>query len=258
MNSLVADQSIQSPSIFLQSDLNSIDLSKIPHHIAFIMDGNRRWAANHELPLVAGHWKGAERMDSLVQAACKLGIKVLTLFSFSTENWKRSQEEINALMELCTTYLDQKQDLMIEQGVKLAVIGDIEKLPSAVRDSLNRSMEATAKGENLTLVLAINYGGRDDLKRAFDKIADDLLSDKISREEISEQLISSYLDTASWPDPDLLIRTSSEYRISNFLLWQLSYSEIVISDKMFPDFMAKDLLDVIATYQNRKRRWGGA
>ncbi len=229
---------------------------RAPEHVAIIMDGNRRWAKNLGLPMSAGHWRGAERLIQIVRAAKELGIKILTVYAFSTENWGRSAVEVKALMRLFKTYLKLQQSVMIEEGVRLNTIGDISKFPKDVLKVLEETIAATKDGTKLDLVIALNYGARDELKRAFSAILDDCLAKKISKEELSEELISSYLDTAKWKDPDLLIRTSGERRLSNFLLWQISYAEVYVTDVLWPDFSEKDLLEAVLKYQEREQRLG--
>lgn len=228
----------------------------MPEHVAIIMDGNRRWAKNQGLPLMAGHWRGAERLTEIVKSAADMGIKVLTVYAFSTENWKRTPLEIRALMRLFKTYLTMQCKPMIAEGVRLSTIGDISKFPKGVLKVLEETIEATKGGAKIDLVLALNYGGRDELKRAISAIIDDCMANKISKEELSEDLISTYLDTAKWKDPDLLIRTSGESRVSNFLLWQISYSEVIVKDVLWPDFGEKDLLEAVMEYQKRELRLG--
>jgi undecaprenyl diphosphate synthase len=191
-----------------------------------------------------------------VRAASGYGIKVLTVYAFSTENWKRSAVEVKALMRLFKSYLIRQRDSMIEEGVRLNTIGDISKFPKDVNRVFEETVEATKGGTKLDLVIALNYGARDELKRALGAMIEDCLAKKISKEELSEELISSYLDTARWKDPDLLIRTSGESRISNFLLWQISYAEVVVTDVPWPDFTEKDLLAAIHEYQKRELRLG--
>lgn len=229
---------------------------RVPEHVAIIMDGNRRWARQKRVPLMAGHWRGAEQLTEIVRAAKGLGIKVLTVYAFSTENWNRSPMEVKALMRLIKTYLKRQRQTMIEEGVRLSAIGNIGKLPPDVCEVLEETIEATQAGSKIDLVVALNYGGRDEMKRAVEAIIDDCLAKKISKEQVSEELISQYLDTAQFKDPDLLIRTSGESRLSNFLLWQASYSEVLVSDVLWPDFREKDLLEAVLEYQKRELRLG--
>lgn len=227
-----------------------------PVHVAIIMDGNRRWAKLRGLPPIVGHWKGADALKDVVRAAERAGVKVLTVYSFSTENWGRTEEEVNTLMTICQTYLERETDAMVKDGVRLNVIGDVSRLPHSLVKTLFHSRSATAHCRNIDLVLALNYGGRDDIRRACLSLVEDVQSGKISREEISEELISRYLDTAQWPDPDLVIRTSGEMRQSNFLLWQSSYSEFYHTEVLWPDFDAEELAKAIHHYQVREKRLG--
>ncbi len=233
-----------------------LDTSRIPSHVAVIMDGNRRWAKRRGLPALVGHWKGAETLIKIVRAASRMGVKVLTTYSFSTENWKRSRREVEGLMRLFKTNLIRQRRAMIAEGVKLGAIGDLAGLPPDVRAVLTESIDATKHGNKIELVLALNYGGRDELKRAIGAIVDDCLAGKISKGQVSEEMIARYLDTAAWKDPNLLIRTSGESRLSNFLLWQISYSEMVIMDVLWPDFSETDLHDALLEYQRREHRLG--
>lgn len=234
-----------------------VRLGPIPDHIAIVMDGNRRWAKQRGYPPIYGHWKGAEVLTDVFRFASKLGIKVLTVYAFSTENWSRSQGEIDQLMRLISFYLRKKRKSMIEESVRLETIGDLSRLPEFVQEQVNRVIEDTATGSKIKLVLALNYGSRDEIKRAVKKIADDLESKNIVKEQISEELISAYLDTASLVDPSLFIRTSGEQRLSNFLLWQMSYTEVYLTKILWPDFKPQDFLDAILEFQRRERRLGG-
>ncbi len=240
-----------------KEELELLNLAQVPKHLAIIMDGNRRWAKQFNLPYMAGHWKGADTLTKIVKAASELGVKVLTVYSFSTENRNRLPEEVEALMDLFHVRLSEQKESMIRDGVRLGTIGDIERLPERVKRALEDVKEATRHGNKIDLVLALNYGGRDDIRRAIKAIVEDCVSGKVASKEISEQLIASYLDTASWGDPQLLIRTSGELRISNFLLWQISYSEMYVTDVLWPDFNEKNLLSAIIEYQRRHRRYGG-
>ncbi len=241
---------------FTEEELAQVRTYPIPEHIAIIMDGNRRWAKKEGLPAMAGHWKGAETLQSIVSAAAEVGVKILTVYAFSTENWNRPRVEIKTLLHLFKTFLLRQKMGMVEEGVRMSVIGDLSRFPKDLQKIVSEVTEATKEGKKLELVIALNYGGRDEIKRAVQAIAADCASGKISAEEISETLIARYLDTANWKDPDLLIRTSGESRISNFLLWQISYSEVVVSDVLWPNFCEKDLLRAILEYQNRDLRLG--
>jgi len=233
-----------------------LDPQRIPNHIAIIMDGNRRWAKRKGVPAMVGHWNGAEALSRIVENAASLGVKVLTVFAFSTENWKRPDEEVDSLMRLFQMYLSGNKDRMIREGVRLATIGDLRRLSADVKQTLADVKKVTAGGDRIDLVLAINYGARDNIRRATASIVEDCISGRINKEDISEALISRYLDTAPWKDPQLLIRTSGEQRVSNFLLWEISYAEVYITETLWPDFNEQELIKAIAEYQKRERRVG--
>lgn len=239
-------------------DFPQANLKKIPHHVAIIMDGNRRWAKQRGLPVMAGHWKGAEALTHIIPIASALGIKVLTVYAFSTENWGRSEDEVEALMDLFKIYLLRQKSQMIQEGVRLATIGDLSRLPLSVLETVEECKAATAGGTKIDLVLALNYGGRDDIRRATLAILEDCQKGKLTKEALSEEVFSTYLDTAEWGDPELLIRTSGEQRLSNFLLWQISYSEVYITDVLWPEFREQDLVRALKEYQQRERRLGGS
>lgn len=243
--------------IFSSQELALVDLKKIPEHVAIVMDGNRRWARLKNLLPVIGHWEGAEVLSNIVQAAIALGVKTLTVYAFSTENWNRSESEIEALMNIFELYLIRKRETMVREGICLDVIGDLSRLPPKVLEALGRTQLATQEGKKINLVLAVNYGGRDEIRRAIIKILERNEEKKILSEELTEQFISQFLDTKKWKDPDLMIRTSGELRISNFLLWQLSYSEFYVTDVHWPAFTPKELLKAVLAYQTRQRRLGG-
>ncbi len=248
--------------IYTHKDLLSIAKGPIPKHIAIIMDGNRRWETQKYLISKkkeqnhSGHKAGAETLYYIIQCVQELKINTLTLFAFSTENWKRSQKEVQFLLNLIKEYLKNKQIDMVKTGIKLQVIGNLDPLPIELQNIIKESIQITSKGEFLNLVLAINYGSRNELLRTFKKIYNDLSLKKLNIHDVNEQIISKYLDTASLCDPDLLIRTSGEMRISNFLLWQIAYTEIYVTKTLWPDFGKKELLAAIKTYQNRERRIG--
>lgn len=244
-------------SIYTQNELDLLDPHKVPGHIAIVMDGNRRWAKNRNLPAIMGHWEGAETLTDVVSAAAELGVKTVTVYSFSTENWSRSDEEIEALMDIFELYLVRKREVMIKEGVKLNAIGDFGALPKRVQEAFSETKQATDRCDRINLVLALNYGGRDELRRTFQKISCEVKEGKIDPKDITEGLISQFLDTSPWGDPDLLIRTSGELRVSNFLLWQISYAEFFVTDVLWPDFSSKTLLDAVLAYQSRSRRLGG-
>ncbi|GAA0078048.1 isoprenyl transferase [Clostridium sp. CTA-5] len=234
-----------------------LDMNNVPKHIAIIMDGNGRWAKKRNLPRSIGHKAGVETIRKIVKEAKRLGVKYLTLYAFSTENWKRPKEEVNALMKLLVLYLKKEVDELNKNGVKINVLGDIEKFPTECKVSLERAMEITSKNVDINLNLALNYGGRDELVRAVKLIIKDLEEAKIKTDNINEELISNYIYTKGMPDPDLIIRPSGEQRLSNFLLWQCAYSEFWYSDIAWPDFNEDDLQKAILDYQNRDRRFGG-
>lgn len=244
--------------IYTPEDLNTIDQFCIPHHIAIIPDGNRRWAKQQLTSQAMGHSTGADTIIEIVKAAKELGIKVITFYLFSTENWKRPQEEVAFLMVLYRTFLDDHKDEMVEGNIRLHTIGDLSAFPIETLRSVEKTRQMTADCTGIDLVVGLNYGSRDEIRRAMQKIIEACYNKKISKEDVTESLISEYLDTAPWGDPDLFIRTGGEKRLSNFLLWQLSYSEVYISDVLWPDFNAQELLKAIADFQKRERRLGGA
>ena len=233
-----------------------MSVTTVPEHIAIIMDGNRRWAKEHDLSVEMGHWEGAETISKIVQGAKNIGVKVLTLYSFSTENWQRTDDEVDALMKVMLGTIRGKRRELIEGGVRLKIIGDLARFPEEIREEFIETMEETASGKTLDLVLALNYGGRDELTRAAVKLADAIAEKKVDRNHVSEQDFADCLDTAGLKDPDLLIRTSGEYRVSNFLLWQISYAELVVTDVLWPDFRENDLVFAIEEYNKRSRRHG--
>lgn len=258
MNSVCEDSvSHEKLGIYSQEDLLCLSSEKIPLHVAIIMDGNRRWAQKNDLPAVMGHWKGADTLTRIVRAASDMGIKILTVYAFSKENWLRSKEEVDMLMHIYKTYLESQREPMLREGVRLSTIGDLSGLPESVENALNISKSITAHCKTIDLVMAFNYGGRDDIRRAFISMMEDCEKGKLSKHLITEALIDKYLDTAHCPDPDLLIRTSGEKRQSNFLLWQLSYSEFYHTEVLWPDFDERELLKAVCEYQNRERRFGG-
>jgi len=230
----------------------------LPDHIALIMDGNGRWARARGLPRVAGHRAGATAAERLVRfAGERLGLRYLTLFAFSTENWKRPKEEVDYLMDLLREFIDEKLAEFVESGVRLRVAGEIETLPESLRETVIRAIRETEGGENLDLTIALSYGARQELTRVCAEIAADVASGRLKAEEIGEGTIRSRLYTADVPDPDLIIRTSGELRLSNFLLWQAAYAELYFTDVLWPDFTPAELVRAIAAYQRRKRRFGG-
>jgi undecaprenyl diphosphate synthase len=243
--------------LFDPQRLAMLNGSNIPRHIAIIPDGNRRWAKKKAMNIITGHRKGADNLISTVKAAKELGIKTVTFYLFSTENWNRPETEIHALMALLERFLIEQRQPMLDNNVRFHTIGNLSKLSPHINQLIEDTKNATAQCDKINMVAALNYGARDEITRAFQRLLADCLEKKISQEEICEQLIAQYLDTAPWPDPDLLIRTSGERRMSNFLLWQLSYGEIYAADRLWPDFVANDLLDAVLYYQSRNRRFGG-
>lgn len=237
--------------------LERIDKGNIPHHIAIIMDGNGRWAKKRAMPRLIGHRQGVETVEKIVRACVQLGVKQLTVYAFSTENWKRPQEEVSGLMRLLVEYFDKKTDQLHEEGVRIRVIGNMDALSKVVRQSIINAEEKTKGNEILGLNIAINYGGRDDITQAVQRIARKVQEGRIDPENITEQLMEQYLYTRDIPDPDLMIRTGGEKRLSNFLIWQLSYAELWFTDVFWPDFDIETLAEAIYAYQNRERRYGG-
>ncbi len=227
-----------------------------PEHVAIIMDGNRRWAKLRGKNSIEGHYQGAEKLREMVRFAASLGIKFLTVYAFSTENWHRSKEEVDSLMELFGLYLQQEKAGIVKEGVRLETIGNLSELPLPLQATFHEVKEASKEGENITLIIAMNYGGRNELIRGMKKMFCDLKKGKLDAEAVDEKRFSSYLDTASYPDPDLIIRSSGECRMSNFLLWQSSYAEIVVIDTLWPDFSTEDFSSAIEEYQTRIRRGG--
>jgi undecaprenyl diphosphate synthase len=230
-------------------------LYTIPRHIAIIPDGNRRWATEHNESYLMGYLQGATRLIETALAAKELGVSVVTFFSFSTENWKRPDEEVDMFLELMNVHLLHYAEALSSQDIRLNVIGNYEKLPFYLQQTIENVTKATAEGKALDLVLALNYGGRDELVRAVNRII--AQHDRKELAVINEQTISQNLDTSPWPDPDLIIRTSGEQRLSNFLLWQCSYTENFVESAYWPDFSPNHLFSALHTYQMRKRRRGG-
>lgn len=242
-------------SSFIEQNNSEAKLS-IPKHIAIIMDGNRRWAKKRFLPAVAGHWAGASALKTIVRAASDLGVKRLTVYAFSTENWMRPALEVEALFKVLESYLQREGPEMAKEGVRLKVIGDISGFPSKLLKVINNTLSMTSGCDKIDLALALNYGSRNEIVRAVKSIVDDCLKGKILKNEISENVIASYLDTKDCQDPELLIRTSGEMRLSNFLLWQVSYSEVYVTDVLWPDFSKEHLIDAITNYSRREKRLG--
>ncbi len=236
--------------------MNQLIKEKLPQHVAIIMDGNGRWAANRSLDRFAGHHQGAQSVRTIVRASREIGLSYLTLFAFSSENWNRPREEVNALMALLKDYLESEMEEMIDNSIRLLAIGDLARLPREVSNVLHETMKQTSLASGMTLTLALSYGGRDDILQATRRIMSHCRDNNLSPEDLSESLFSKYLWTANLPDPDLLIRTSGEMRISNFFLWQLAYTEIYITPTLWPDFNQNELIQALLSYQNRERRFG--
>jgi undecaprenyl diphosphate synthase len=238
-------------------DEYKIDKDFIPKHIAIIMDGNGRWAKKKNLPRTAGHKAGVETIREIVKECNSLGVKCLTLYAFSTENWKRPKDEVGTLMKLLVEYLRNEFEELNLNDVVINHIGDITKLPAVCQSELKDAYERTKDNKGLVLNLALNYGGRDEIVRAFKKLNKDIAYGKLDIDDISDEILSNYMYTKGMCDPDLLIRTSGEKRLSNFLLWQLAYAEFWFTDIHWPDFTKETLRQAIYDYQNRDRRFGG-
>ncbi len=234
-----------------------MEKSKVPQHVAIILDGNGRWAKAKGLPRNAGHVAGAKNVENICRAAHELGIRYLTVYAFSTENWRRPGDEVEALMKLLRDYMKTCQNLAKKNNMRCRVIGDRSGLAPDLQESIQKLEEASAGYDGLTFVIALNYGGRDEIVRGIRGLCEDVKQGKVSVEEISDQLVGGYLDTADIPDPDLLIRTSGEQRLSNFMLWELAYSEFYFSPVHWPDFDKAELEKAVEAYGNRDRRYGG-
>lgn len=236
--------------------LNNIDLKRLPKHVAVIMDGNGRWAKMRGLERYFGHSEGVVSVKKIIEAASKLGVKYMTLYTFSTENWKRPEEEIQALMGLLVQAINQETAHLMEHNIRLTAIGDLSRLPEDAKVSLNECMEATASNTGVTVALALSYSSRWEITNAVKEIAQMVVNNEMSIDQINDKVISSHLTTHNLPDPDLLIRTGGEKRISNFMLWQLSYTELFFSDKFWPEFREEEFFEAILEFQNRERRLG--
>jgi len=236
--------------------LKQVDINNLPKHIAIIMDGNGRWAKKRFLPRIAGHRAGVKTVDRIVTICRKIGIKALTLYSFSEENWSRPKNEINALMEILKRYLKKELDRMLKEDIRFNTIGTIDNLPLSAQKIIQDAKERTKNNEGMVLTLALSYGSRSEIVDAVREIASDIKKNKISVEDITLGLFQSYLYTKDLPEPDLLIRTSGELRISNFLLYQIAYAELYFTDLLWPDFKEDDLLKAVIEFQARERRFG--
>jgi undecaprenyl diphosphate synthase len=240
-----------------QTLLRSIDFARLPRHVAVIMDGNGRWAKLRHKPRVEGHRAGIASVRDVVETSARLGLQVLTLYAFSVENWKRPQSEVTTLMGLLKRYLRIELDTLLRNNIRFQVIGRMYELPDDVQEELRRGMAKTADRTGLLFNIALNYGGRTEITDAVRRLATDVAAGRRDPSDIDEDTLSSYLYTAGLPDPDLLIRTSGELRVSNFLLWQIAYAEIWVTDVLWPDFRRRHLLQAVADYQKRERRYGG-
>jgi undecaprenyl diphosphate synthase len=236
--------------------MQTLDPKKLPGHLAIIMDGNGRWAQERMLKRIVGHRKGVETVRTIVEESSLLGIKYLTLFAFSSENWLRPKTEVRALMALLKAYLAKETSRMMTNNIRFAVIGDRSDLPEDVNMAVTEAIAKTAHNTGMVLTLALSYGSRQEIIQAVSQLVDSVLSGTVSRENISEDLISSYLYTSEIPDPDFLIRTSGEMRISNFLLWQIAYTELYFTEVNWPDFSKEEFHSALANYQARERRYG--
>jgi undecaprenyl diphosphate synthase len=239
------------------SHLSAAAKAALPTHVAIIMDGNGRWAKQRHLPRVEGHRNGVESVRAVVRASGEVGIKYLTLYAFSVENWNRPQDEVDTLMKYLARFLKNEIGELNKSNVRLEVIGQIYRLPEFVQEQLKKTQAALEKNTGLTLILALSYGGRTEIVEAVRKIAAEAKAGRIEPAEINEQVVAQHLYTHAWPDPDLFIRTSGEMRVSNFLLWQISYAELVVTPTLWPDFRKAQLFEALEEYTRRNRRFGG-
>ena len=233
-----------------------IDKQRLPRHVAIIMDGNGRWATQRGLTRVTGHRRGRDSVNDVVEAARRLGIEYLSLYAFSTENWQRPRDEVAALMRFLRHFLAAELKKMMKNGIRLLAIGNLRKLPREVQAALRQTIEDTRHNTGMTVILAVSYGSREEITDAVRAIARRVRREELDPEDVDQALVASHLGTAGVPDPDLLIRTSGEMRISNFLLWQIAYTEIYVTDTLWPDFREREFLDAIAHFQRRERRFG--
>jgi undecaprenyl diphosphate synthase len=240
----------------MQFTMREIDQQKLPQHIAIIMDGNGRWAERHAMGRIMGHRKGADSVRETVKTCRRIGIRYLTLYAFSMENWLRPKTEVRALLRLLKEYLESETEEMMNQDIRLVSIGDLKSLGESVYKTLKETMERTVGNQGMVLNLALSYGGRDEMVEAARRMVSDGINRRITAAEVTKELFSGYLSTAGLPDPDLLIRTGGECRISNFLLWQMAYTEFYFTEILWPDFQERHLLKALADYQQRERRFG--
>lgn len=236
--------------------MENLNMQNLPTHIAIIMDGNRRWAKSKNMEAKLGHREGAKTLEKIVRFCNKIGLKYLTVYAFSTENWKRAEDEVKALMLLLQGYLDDYSKRADTENIKIKILGDITVLSKGMQNSINKAMERTKDNTGLVFNIALNYGGRAEIVQAIKNIANDVKKGNVQIKNIDEELVSNYLYTQGQPDPDLLIRTSGELRTSNFLPWQIVYSEFIFFDKHWPDFNEEDIIESIKIYQKRNRKFG--
>lgn len=246
--------SVSSPA---QTGEGGPGVDEVPSHIAIIMDGNGRWAKGRGFPRAIGHERGVEALRKTVEAAQEIGLENLTVFSFSTENWRRPVSEVNALFGLLKAYVKRDLKRLTDEGVKIRILGTRDGLPTDILELVERAEARTAENTKFNLCIAFNYGGREEVLRAAKAMAKDIATNKVEADAIDEDGFSAYLDTVDLPDPDILIRTSGEYRLSNFLIWQAAYAELVFMDVLWPDFGKTQLLEAIEIYRSRERRFGG-
>ena len=237
--------------------LRELDADRLPQHVAVIMDGNGRWAQRRHLPRISGHSAGVQSARTVIETCARLGIQALTLYAFSLENWRRPKAEIDFLMRLLREYLRKELPTIHQNNIRLLVIGRPDQLPEEVRADTERAMEQTANNTGMSLAVALNYGGRAELVDAFNRILDRVRHNGLANARVDEEMISQHLYTAGLPDPDLLIRTSGEMRVSNFLLWQIAYAEIYVTETLWPDFTRAQLYEALLDFQKRERRYGG-
>lgn len=237
-------------------ELDGLDRTRLPQHVAIIMDGNGRWAKLRGKSRIEGHRRGKTSVRAIVEMSRKIGVRYLTLYAFSTENWFRPHEEVDALMGLLEQYLAAERERMMRYGIRLLAIGDRSRLPPKVRSALEATAALTRQNSRMTVVLALSYSGRDDIVRMVRRVALQARQGKLDPEQIDERLVATFLDSAEIPDPDLLIRTSGEMRVSNFYLWQIAYSELYVTPTLWPDFREREYLEALLAYQRRRRRFG--
>lgn len=245
-----------SPQTDEQKQLALKERGELPEHIACIMDGNGRWAQRREKARFVGHHEGVASVREVTEACAEIGVDYLTLYTFSTENWERPEPEVNALMELLVHTVEEERATLMENNVRLRTIGDLSKLPAACQEALERTKEGTAGNDRMTLTLALSYSGRTEIVQAVQRLAQRVQNGELDAEEIDESIFEQHLDTSGIPDPDLLVRTGGEYRLSNFLLWQCAYTELFITEQYWPDFRRDQLYKAIRSYQDRDRRFG--